>query len=109
METEKKRGAIREKAAWFNAHVLNPETRDAAISINFIYCVFAMVMLLNHVYVTLYFPKYYNYSAINPIPWCVFGIVSIILGKMWKDLRFWFLFALAVLPESLRNNNSRKK
>lgn len=76
-------------------HVLNPESRKEYI--NVLYGIFACLMLLHHVYVTLYRYTVISGADTFTIPWILFAVMNIFLGKMWKDKCFWILLALLLL------------
>ena len=84
---------------WIRTNIIEPESRLKII--NILYSVFAMLMLMHHVYITTVFPMHYNLTSITPIPGCIFGIISIILGRMWKDKGF-IIFALLGLFLNVR-------
>lgn len=75
--------------------VIDPDTRDRRITIA--YMVFAIAMLLHHVYVTVYFPFPENGAIPFRYPWVILAGVSILLGRMWKDKCFWILTALLLM------------
>lgn len=88
----------KEKREWIRQleiNVIDPETRHISISI--LYMAFAMTMLLHHIYVMLYLNKVLDGSEAFQIPWIIFAIISIILGRMWKDKGFWLFSALLIL------------
>ena len=100
MEIRTNRGAlhsgdIRSIFEWIKKNIFDPETRNPLITT--IYCGVAMVMLMNHVYITVYFPKTYNIIVAAQWPWTIFAIVSIILGRMWRDKGFWIFMALLLV------------
>ena len=78
-----------------NRRVINPVTRDRWISIA--YMIFACAMLLHHIYVTVYFAAPENGAPVFWIPWLILALVSIVLGRMWKDKCFWILTTLLML------------
>ena len=93
--------------------VIDPDTRDRRITIA--YMVFAIAMLLHHVYVTVYFPFPENGAIPFRYLWVILAGVSILLGRMWKDKCFWILTALLLMkflriaipmPELIRETQS---
>lgn len=79
----------------FDRHVLSSETRKEYI--NILYGIFACLMLMHHVYVTLYRDTIISGADAFTIPWIVFAVMNVFLGKMWKDKCFWVLLALLLL------------
>lgn len=75
--------------------VIDPDTRDRRITLA--YMVFAVVMLLHHVYVTVFFPFPENGAIPFRYPWVILAGVSILLGRMWKDPCSWILLGLLLM------------
>lgn len=75
--------------------VIDPDTRDRRITV--VYMVFAIAMLLHHVYVTVYFPFPENGAIPFRYPWIILAGVSILLGRMWKDPCSWMLLGLLLM------------
>ncbi len=75
--------------------VIDPDTRDRWITIA--YMVFAIAMLLHHVYVTIFFPFPENGAIPFRYPWVILAGVSILLGRMWKDPCSWILLGLLLM------------
>lgn len=75
---------------WLDFHVLSSESRHPLITV--LYMVFALIMLLHHVYVTLFFPASgYQFFGTS---WIIFAVLGILLGKMWKDTTARILFLI---------------
>jgi len=86
------------KSKWLQIighRIIDSSTRYRAISIAYI--IYACIMLMHHVYVTIYFSAVPYGPSVFKIPWIIFVIVSILLGRMWKDKGFWILLALVLL------------
>ena len=75
--------------------MIAPDTRDRWIT--WFYTTFTLVMLLHHVYVTIYFPIPENGAIPLRFVWVFWAGVTIVLGRMWKDKCFWILTALLLL------------
>ena len=78
-----------------NRRVIDPDTRDRRITVA--YMVFAIAMLLHHVYVTAYYATVEDGAILLRFPWVFLAGVSFLLGRMWKDKCFWILLALLLL------------
>ena len=73
-------------------HVINPETRW--VWIDYLYMVFAMVMLLHIIYVSVrYFSVQIGVERFH-IPILIFSVISLILGRTWKNKGTWILLSL---------------
>lgn len=75
--------------------VIDPSTRDRWISV--LYMIAACVMLLHHIWVTIYFARPENGAIALRFPWVILAAVSFFLGRLWKDKCFWILAALLLL------------
>ena len=75
--------------------VLDPETRLK--SITRVYMVIAVLLLLHHVYVTVYHKDVLTGARDLYIPFILFAGASFFMGKLWKDRLFWVFAALLVL------------
>ncbi len=78
-----------------NTRIMDPATRPRRIA--WIYTVFTLVMLLHHVYVTVYFPFPENGAIPLRFVWVLWAGATIILGRMWKDKCFWILTVLLLI------------
>jgi len=78
-----------------NIRIMDPAARSRWIT--WIYTVFTLVMLLHHVYVTIYFPFPENGAIPLRFVWVFWAGVTIVLGRMWKDKCFWILTALLLM------------
>ena len=74
--------------------VIDPETRERWIT--WAYMLVTCGMLLHHVWVTIHFADPEN-GAFLWAWWLALGIVTAILGRMWKDPCFWILTGLLLL------------
>lgn len=99
---------MEQKQSCFNTHVydrtwkqnliekvIEPETRFVCIDI--MYCVFFFAIVMHHAYVMLYLNRVVDGSDVFLIPWLIFALISILLGRMWKDKVFWILLVLSLL------------
>ena len=59
--------------------------------------VFALLMLMHHVYVTIFFAAPENGAITFRIPWLLLACATVLLGRMWKDKCFWILLALLLM------------
>ena len=75
--------------------VIGPDTRERWITVA--YMVFTVLMLLHHVYVTVYFPFPENGAIPFRYPWALLAGATVVLGRMWKDKCFWILLALLLM------------
>lgn len=75
--------------------MIAPDTRDRWIT--WFYTAFTLVMLLHHVYVTIYFPIPENGAIPLRFVWVFWAGVTIVLGRMWKDKCFWILTVLLLI------------
>ena len=75
--------------------VIDPDTRDRRITV--VYMVFAIAMLLHHVYVTVYFPFPENGAIPFRYLWVILAGITVLFGRMWKDKCFWILVALLLM------------
>lgn len=80
---------------FIDSRIINPSTRYRGLSI--FYIVLACVALLHHVYATVYFERYAVSPPVFWIPWLIFIILGVFLGKMWRDKVFWILLALYLM------------
>ena len=78
-----------------NTRIMDPAARPRWIT--WFYTAFTLVMLLHHVYVTIYFPIPENGAIPLRFVWVFWAGVTIVLGRMWKDKCFWILTALLLL------------
>ena len=78
-----------------NTRILDSATRSRWVT--WIYTAFTLVMLLHHVYVTIYFPFPENGAIILRFVWVFWAGITIVLGRMWKDKCFWILTALLLM------------
>ena len=78
-----------------NRRVIDPDTRDRWITR--MYMLFAILMLMHHVYVTVYFAAPENGAIPFRFPWLILACATILLGRMWKDKCFWILLALLLI------------
>ena len=53
------------------------------------YAMFAGAVMLHHLYVILYYPTIMTGVPWMNIPFLLFAAVSVIRGRMWKDIGFW--------------------
>ena len=75
--------------------VLNRDTR--AKGVTFAYMAVAVLLLLHHVYVTVYQKSVLTGARDLYIPFILFAGASFFMGKLWKDKLFWIFAALLVL------------
>ena len=75
--------------------VLNPETRMKGVT--WAYMAAAVLLLLHHIYVTVYQKTVLTGARDLYIPFIVFAAASFFMGRMWKDGLFWIFAALLVL------------
>ncbi len=75
--------------------VLDPETRLRIVTR--IYMAVAVLLLLHHVYVTIYHKEVLTGARDLYIPFILFAGASFFMGKLWKDKLFWVFAALLVL------------
>lgn len=89
-------GAVIRCVRWIRKNIIDPDTRLPAV--NIIYAVIAMAFLLHHIPLTLYYPRYLTITyAVNRYYIIAFVVLSVILGRLWKDVGFWLLLALFAL------------
>ena len=76
---------MKKKTLWgtMNRKVIDPDTRSRWITL--VYMVFAILMLMHHVYVTVYFAAPENGAIPFRFPWMILACATILLGRMWKD------------------------
>ena len=88
---------MKKKTLWgtMNRKVIDPDTRSRWITL--VYMAFAILMLMHHVYVTVYFAAPENGAIPFRFPWMILACATILLGRMWKDKCFWILLALLLL------------
>lgn len=87
-----KKGTFRDT---LNRRVIDPDTRERWITL--VYKVFAILMLMHHVYVTIFFAAPENGAITFRIPWLLLACATVLLGRMWKDKCFWILLALLLM------------
>ena len=75
--------------------VLDRNTR--AKGITYAYMAVAVLLLLHHIYVTVYQKTVLTGARDFYIPFILFAGASIFMGKLWKDKLFWVFAALLVL------------
>ena len=75
--------------------VLDRDTRSRGVT--YAYMAVAVLLLLHHVYVTVYQKTVLTGARDLYIPFILFAGVSFFLGKLWKDKLFWVFAALLVL------------
>ena len=75
--------------------VIDPDTRYRWITVA--YMVFAMMMLMHHVWVTAYYATVEDGAIMLRFPWIILAGAGILLGRMWKDKCFWLLLALLLM------------
>ncbi len=75
--------------------ILDPETRAKGVS--FAYMAVAVLLLLHHVYVTVYHKEVLTGARDLYIPFILFAGASFFMGRLWKDKLFWVFSALLVL------------
>ena len=75
--------------------VIDPETRDRRIT--WVYMALALLALMHHVYVTVYFPFPENGAIPFRFAWVILAGVTIVLGRMWKDWGSRILTALLLI------------
>ena len=75
--------------------VLDRDTR--ANGITYAYMIIAVLLLLHHVYVTVYQKTVLTGARDLYIPFILFAGASFFMGKLWKDKLFWVFAALLVL------------
>lgn len=89
-------GAVIRCVRWIRKNIIDPDTRLPAV--NIIYAIIAMAFLLHHIPLTLYYPRYLTITyAVNRYYIIAFAVLSVILGRLWKDVGFWLLLALFAL------------
>ena len=73
--------------------LLSAETRKPWVDI--VYAALAIIMLLHHFYVLLYYPKIpAGASKFAPI-WIPFALITVLMGKLWRNKGFWIGIAFA--------------
>ena len=87
--------AVRNAEKWLARNLIDPETRLLAVDI--VYAAFAGVMLLHHFYGALNYNAIENCVVYLRVLSVAFAIVSVILGRMWKDRVFWLVAAFWLL------------
>lgn len=87
--------SLREKGNAFWKELQDPGRRSVVV--NWIYCILAMAVLLHHWVVTVYFPVMMNGFPWMMIPWGIFIVAGVTLGKTWKTKEFWILVAYWLL------------
>ena len=87
-----KNGTFRET---LNRRVIDPDTRERWITR--VYMVFAILMLMHHVYITIFFAAPENGAIPFRFPWLLLACATVLLGRMWKDKCFWILLALLLM------------
>ena len=92
VSTRKDKKRVLKRISWIKKNIIEPETRHSVVIT--VYGIIALIIMLHHVWGTLYFPKVYTRIAVDPIPLVLFALVSIILGKLWKDKLFCLFMAL---------------
>ncbi len=75
--------------------VIDPETRDRRITAA--YMALAVLALMHHVYVTVYFPFPENGAIPFRFAWVILAGVTAVLGRMWKDWGSRILTALLLI------------
>ncbi len=75
--------------------VIDPDTRDRWIT--GVYMTVTLLMLMHHVYITLYFAVPENGAITFRFVWIFLGCATVLMGRMWKDKCFWILLALLLL------------
>ena len=90
-----KESGLKEFLKSVDRSVLNRDTRAPGVS--YAYMAVAVLLLLHHVYVTLYHKLVLTGARDLYIPFIIFAGVSFFLGKLWKDKLFWVFAALLVL------------
>ncbi len=75
--------------------MIDPDTRERWITL--VYTVFAILMLMHHVYVTIFFAAPENGAITFRIPWLLLACATVLLGRMWKDKCFWILLVLLLM------------
>ena len=75
--------------------VIDPETRDRRITA--VYMALAVLALMHHVYVTVYFPFPENGAIPFRFAWVILAGVTAVLGRMWKDWGSRILTALLLI------------
>ena len=75
--------------------VLNPETRCKGIT--YAYMVFAGLMLLHHIYVTIYHKTVLTGASVFYIPFILLAGMNFFMGKLWKDKLFYVFLVLFIL------------
>lgn len=78
-----------------NRRVIDPETRDRRIT--WVYMALALLALMHHVYVTVYFPFPENGAIPFRFAWVILAGLTIVLGRMWKDWGSRILTALLLI------------
>ena len=87
-----KKGTFRET---LDRRIIDPDTRDRWITR--VYMVFALLMLMHHVYITIFFAAPENGAIPFRFPWFLLACATVLLGRMWKDKCFWILLALLLI------------
>ena len=75
--------------------VLDRDTR--AKGVTYVYMAAAVLLLLHHIYVTIYQKTVLTGARDLYIPFILFAVMSFFMGKLWKDKLFWVFAALLVL------------
>ena len=73
-------------------HVLDPESRPRWLTL--LYAGFALVALLHHVVIMLYYPSVVRGGDWYPVLFWIFAGVGVLFGRLWQDKGFWCLLAL---------------
>lgn len=76
-------------------HLIHPETRLK--SVDYLYMAFALVMLLHLIYSSLQYFAVQIQAEPFRIPMLIFAVISVILGRTWRDKGFWILTALLAI------------
>ena len=76
-------------------NVLDPRTRLRPVT--YAYMAVAVLLLLHHVYVTVYQKTVLTGARDLYIPFILFACASFLMGRLWKDKLFWVFAALLVL------------
>ncbi len=85
--------SLRNSLRWLDTHLLDRESRFRWLDA--LYMLFALSMLLHHIYVTLFLPA--DGYPVFKTAWIFFAVISLLMGKMWKNTGTWILFLIWLL------------
>ena len=92
---ERSRAALKAFLQSLDRKVLNRDTRAKGVTVA--YMAVAILLLLHHVYVTVYHKSVLTGARDLYIPFILFAGASFFMGKLWKDKLFWVFAVLLVL------------